>query len=49
MKTRNVQSGRVELFVADGACNFQQLTSTNVTWFGPGDSDNGWFQVDGKQ
>lgn len=49
VKTKNVQSGRVELFVADGARNFQQLTSMNVTWFGRGDSDNGWFQVGGKQ
>ncbi len=49
IKTKNTGSGRVELHIADGSRSYQQLTSSNVTLFSPGDADNGWFLVDNKQ
>jgi hypothetical protein len=49
IKTHNTGSGHVELFEADGASNYQQLTQAIVTWLSPADADNGWFQVNSKQ
>jgi surface antigen len=49
IKTHNTGSGHVELFEADGASKYQQLTQAIVTWISPADADNGWFQVNSKQ
>jgi hypothetical protein len=49
IKTHNTGSGHVELFEADGASKYQQLTHAIVTWLSPAEADNGWFQVNSKQ
>lgn len=49
IKTHNPASGHVELFDADGALGYRQITQAIVTYFSPGDANNGWFQINSKQ
>ena len=45
IKTHNVGSGHVELFAADGATAFSQITLAVATAFHPVDASNGWFMM----
>ena len=49
IKTKNSQSGKVELYLSGGAKSYRQLDVYVQTWFSPADADNGWFQIDSKQ
>ena len=47
VKTKNVGSGHVEVHSAIAASGYQAAGQHSVTWFSPGDADNGWFQMVG--
>jgi hypothetical protein len=45
IKTRNTGSGRVEVHSATAGTGYQN-GQHNVSWFGTGDQNNGWFQME---
>jgi surface antigen len=47
IKTKNTGSGHVEIHSATAASGYQDGVHL-VTWFSPGDADNGWFQMVGS-
>ena len=46
IKTKNTGSGHVEVHSATAASGYQS-GQHSVTWFSPGDANNGWFQMVG--
>jgi surface antigen len=47
VKTKNVGSGHVEVHSATALSNYQSGMH-NVTYFSPGDANNGWFEMEGN-
>jgi surface antigen len=48
VKTKHPGSGHVEVHSATASSGYQSAGQHSVTWFSPGDADNGWFQMVGR-
>jgi hypothetical protein len=48
IKTKNTGSGKVEIHSATAGSGYKSAGQHSVTWFSPGDANNGWFQMVGS-